>query len=384
MRMAKVKENAKKQVSKNKKRKTTTISKIKQHIIQVTLLSLIIFAVIFCIYKIIKLLINPTESFLIEQGIIEQSESVTGYVIREEQVIKTSSSEQEKLVQIKNEGERISVGEEIFRYEAKNEQELNEKIRELNNQIQKAMEGQIEIPSSDIRALDKQIESKINGIQKNNNIQEIKEYKTDINLYITKKAKISGELSPAGSYINNLINQRIDIENQLKNNSKYEKAPSSGIVSYRVDGLEEKLTFQNLDSITSEMLENLHLITGQIVTTSTKEGKIIDNFECYIAVSTKSDEAKKAKIGDNVKLKLATNKEIPAEVARIKEEKDGRLVIFKINQGVEYLTGYRKISLDIIWWKEQGLRVPNSSIIYENGLSYIIRIKSRRTKKSIS
>ena len=246
------------------------------------------------------------------------------------------------------------------------------------------MEGQIEIPSSDIRALDKQIESKINGIQKNNNIQEIKEYKTDINLYITKKAKISGELSPAGSYINNLINQRIEIENQLKNNSKYEKAPSSGIVSYRVDGLEEKLTFQNLDSITSEMLENLHLITGQIVTTSTKEGKIIDNFECYIAVSTKSDEAKKAKIGDNVKLKLATNKEIPAEVARIKEEKDGRLVIFKINQGVEYLTGYRKISLDIIWWKEQGLRVPNSSIIYENGLSYIIRIKSRRTKKSIS
>ena len=213
MRMAKVKENAKKQVSKNKKRKTTTISKIKQHIIQVTLLSLIIFAVIFCIYKIIKLLINPTESFLIEQGIIEQSESVTGYVIREEQVIKTSSSEQEKLVQIKNEGERISVGEEIFRYEAKNEQELNVKIRELNNQIQKAMEGQIEIPSSDIRALDKQIESKINGIQKNNNIQEIKEYKTDINLYITKKAKISGELSPAGSYINNLINQRIEIEN---------------------------------------------------------------------------------------------------------------------------------------------------------------------------
>lgn len=384
MRMAKVKENAKKQVSKNKKRKTTTISKIKQHIIQVTLLSLIIFAVIFCIYKIIKLLINPTESFLIEQGIIEQSESVTGYVIREEQVIKTSSSEQEKLVQIKNEGERISVGEEIFRYEAKNEQELNEKIRELNNQIQKAMEGQIEIPSSDIRALDKQIESKINGIQKNNNIQEIKEYKTDINLYITKKAKISGELSPAGSYINNLINQRIEIENQLKNNSKYEKAPSSGIVSYRVDGLEEKLTFQNLDSITSEMLEDLHLITGQIVTTSTKEGKIIDNFECYIAVSTKSDEAKKAKIGDNVKLKLATNKEIPAEVAKIKEEKDGRLVIFKINQSVEYLTGYRKISLDIIWWKEQGLRVPNSSIIYENGLSYIIRIKSRRTKKNIS
>ena len=113
MRMAKVKENAKKQVSKNKKRKTTTISKIKQHIIQVTLLSLIIFAVIFCIYKIIKLLINPTESFLIEQGIIEQSESVTGYVIREETVVK-GENYKNGMVTIKNEGERVSKNDTIF------------------------------------------------------------------------------------------------------------------------------------------------------------------------------------------------------------------------------------------------------------------------------
>ena len=43
---------------------------------------------------------------------------------------------------------------------------------------------------------------------------------------------------------------------------------------------------------------------------------------------------------------------------------------------MEYLTSYREISLDIIWWEENGLRVPNSSIIFENGLSYVIRTKS--------
>ena len=39
-------------------------------------------------------------------------------------------------------------------------------------------------------------------------------------------------------------------------------------------------------------------------------------------------------------------------------------------------TNYRKISLNLIWWEEEGLRVPNTSIIYENGLSYVIRTKA--------
>ena len=65
--------------------------------------------------------------------------------------------ESKKMIQIKNEGERVSVGEEVFRYEATNEEELNSKIKDLNNQIQTAMEGQVELPSSDIKALEKQI-----------------------------------------------------------------------------------------------------------------------------------------------------------------------------------------------------------------------------------
>ena len=195
--MAKLKEKQKKKVAKKdikkSSKKNVKANKIKQHITQVVTLSVIIFAVIFCAYKIIKLAIKPTDSFLIEQGKVEQAESVIGYVIRDEKVIQMPD-ESKKMVQIKNEGERVSVGEEVFRYEATNEEELNSKIKDLNNQIQTAMEGQVELPSSDIKALEKQIESKINGIKDKNNLQDIKEYKSDINGYITKKAKIAVRL----------------------------------------------------------------------------------------------------------------------------------------------------------------------------------------------
>jgi len=360
---------------KKKKQKDVKKTRVKQHIKEVFLLSLIVFTVVFFIYQIILLAIEPTESFLVEQGEISQEESLIGYIIRNEEVIQTSG-EQNKLVQIKNEGERVSVGETVFRYEASNEQELNQKIEDLNNQIQEAMEGQTEIWSSDIKALENQIETKIDGVQNKNSIQEIREYKKDIDSYITKKAKISGELSPAGSYINNLINEKINIEAQLKNNSKYENASIGGIVSYRVDGLEENLTPENLDSISTESLEDLGLITGQIVTTSDTMGKVINNFECYIAVSTNTEEARKAEVGDKIEIRLATNQEIPAEIHYIKEEEENRLIVLKITQNIDYLTNYRKISLNLIWWEEEGLRVPNTSIIYESGLSYVIRTKA--------
>ena len=369
---------AKKKTNKKQNKKINTI---KKNIMQVILLSLIIFIIILFAYQIISLVINPTDSFIVKQGTISQAESLTGYVIRDEKVIETDEN-QTKLIQIKNEGEKVALGETIFRYEAANEQELNAKIEELNTQIQTAMEGQEGIvPNSDIKALEKQIENRVSLVRNKNNIQQIKEYKTDINGYITKKAKISGELSPSGAYINNLISERINTENQLRNSSKYETAQMSGIVSYRVDGLEDVLTIENFDNIDSKLLQGLDLTTGQIVTTSNTKSKIINNFVCYIAIITNSEEAKKAEVGDKIEIKLSSNQEIPAEIVDIKQDEKGIRLILKITQEVEFLSSYRKISLDVIWWEKSGLRFPNSSIIYENGLSYVIRKKAEMLSK---
>ena len=171
--MTKLKDKPKEKVKKQSNKQNDKLNKIKQHITQVTLLSLIIFIIIFCIYQIIKLAINPTDSFLVEQGKISQEESLIGYVIRDEKLIETPEN-QNKLVQIKNEGEKVSVGEAVFRYEAPNEQELTDKINELNTQIQTALDGQTTIFSSDIKALENQIETKLNEIQNKNKIKEIK------------------------------------------------------------------------------------------------------------------------------------------------------------------------------------------------------------------
>ena len=111
----------------------------------------------------------------------------------------------------------------------------------------------------------------------------MEEEKKEIDNLVTKKARIAGEASPQGSYLRGLIDERKQYESELNSGAEYVKAPMSGIVSYRVDGLEDVLTPDNFSNLSKEYLESLDLSTGKIVATNSESGKVIDNFYCYIA-----------------------------------------------------------------------------------------------------
>ena len=206
-------------------------------------------------------------------------------------------------------------------------------------------------------------------------MQNIKEYGNNLSNYIIKKAKIAGSLSQAGSYINGLISQRSELENTLNNGSEYIYSKNSGVVSYRVDGLEEKLTIDNIENLKVEDLEKFNLTTGQIVGKSKKQAKIVNNFECYIAVPFGKGVLEKAKEGDTVKLRLSSQDKVNAKIYKVFEDENKIMVVFKITDNVEKLINYRKMSLDVIWWEYSGLMVPKDTILYENRLSYVIRKK---------
>lgn len=358
--------------TKSNKKKNTTQRANKNKVVGIVLLVLIISFLIYSLYEIISLVAKPTDTFIIENGSISSEESVTGYVIREENVVK-GTNYKNGMVQIKTEGEKVAKEENIFRYYGTNEENIKQKIAETNEKIQEAISGQNQLWTSDIAAIDSQIENKIDGINEENEIQKIKEHKKDIDTYITKKSKIAGDLSQAGSYINSLIQEKEKYDEELKKNSEYVTAPMSGVVSYRIDNLEEVLTPNNFEKIDKKFLEDLELKTGQIVSSNSQAGKIINNYECYIATIMNSKEAKDAEVGDKVTLRLSTQDNVTASIEYKNEIENYVVLVLKINECVEKLIDYRKVSLDVIWWEYEGLKVAKSAIIYDNGLSYIVR-----------
>lgn len=328
---------------------------------------------IYLAYAVYLLVKQPTDKVTVENGTLYLEETDIGYVIRDEKVVK-GNNYKNGMEQIKTEGEKTAKGESIYRYYSKNESDLTKQIAELDSKIQEALDGQTDLFSSDIKLIENQLDEKIELLNKTTDLAKLNEYKKEITKLISKKASIAGENSPSGSYLKKLYNQRTKLEEQLNSGAEYIKAPESGIVSYKVDGLEETLTPDNFSTLSKEFLEKLNLKTGQIIATNDECGKVINNFKCYIATISDSKQAKEAKVGDSVKVMLSNNKTIEAKIQYISQENDDEmLLVLEINKQIEELTNYRKISFNLIWWSYSGLKVPNSAIVEQDGLNYVVR-----------
>ena len=223
-----------------------------------------------------------------------------GYVIREETVLQ-GENYKNGMVKIKSEGERVGVGASIFRYYSQDEENLVNKIEELDIKIDEAMENETGILSSDIKVLDGKIQKSLDTIYKQNNLAKISEIKKEIEEAISKKANITGEQSPSGSYVKKLIDERKEYEYKLNSGTEDVKTDIAGIVSYKIDGLETVFTPDDFSKINKQALNDLNLKTGQTIEESDESGKIINNFKFYIAVELSSDESKKTKVREKRK-----------------------------------------------------------------------------------
>lgn len=376
-----INKNKNEQTNTKHTRKSNTINRKK--IIAVLLVALIVIS--FAIYKIVVLIMNPTTTFMVEEGSIYQEEGTIGYIIRDEEIVK-GKNYKNGMEQIKSEGEKVAKNEPIFRYYSSGEEELEKKISDLDKKIDEAMQDEdSSIPSGDIASLEQQITERLDELYQETDLKKIKEYKKDIDEYINKKSRIVGEYSPAGSYLKKLIDERSNYENELNNGVEYISAPTSGTVSYKIDGYEEILSPDKFDTINKDLLESIKVKTGQIVPTSEESGKIISDFNFYIACILSSDSSKNAEVGDEVKMRFYNGREIPAEITYISEEDNDRIIIFKVNQAVQDLISYRKISLDIVWWSDSGKKIPNESIAREqkgeNEVPYVIRTRDGYSDK---
>ena len=221
------------EIKKNNKLKSF-LKKHKRKIIMLLLLCIIIYI----IFIVVQLIRNPTDTVYVEIGQIQEEESAVGYIVRDETVLK-GENYKNGIEQIKTEGEKVAKGEAIFRYYTNNESDLVEKIKDLDVKIDEAMSEESNLFSSDTKVLEEQIDASIYELYGESDLTKIQENKQEVNNNMTRKAKIAGELSPSGSYLNKLIDERSEYENELNSGAEYLTATRSGVVSYRVDGYEE-------------------------------------------------------------------------------------------------------------------------------------------------
>lgn len=344
---------------------------------------ILVIASIYIFYAVMLLNKDESGTIFVERGTILQEETAIGYIIRNEEVIK-GEEYKNGIIHIAGEGEKVSKNEAIFQYYSDEAKELTSQVTELDLKIQEKLKTEKITSNADIKLIETQIEEKIENLRNLKNTQEIKEYNQTIKELLEKKISTLGENASVTNELKELIKQRNKIEEQIRNSTEYLSAQMSGIVSYRIDGLETELTPDDFNKYSSDYLEKLNLKTGQIIATSVEAGKVIDNFTYYIATAISSKEAMNTQVGKTVKLRFSTNDEITAQIVHINEENNKRVLILKIDRLTEKLINYRKIAFNIIWSSDSGFKVPNKAIKKdEKGLNYVIRTRSGYLSKLI-
>ena len=357
---------------KSKSSKTSTIAVF----IAIVLLGCLLF------HSLFSLISKNESTYVVRYGNISKEESLSGLVIREESMVTVPDNQSATSMQkIITEGKRIAEGENVYKFYTKDESDINKQISDLNTQIQNEIANSDEkLVSIDTKLYDEQITAILKKISGPNDIQTIEEYKKNLDELMSKKAQEMGKISSKDSKLKNLVNQKNELQKQLDQASQYIKSSRSGIVSYRIDGLEEQITCKDLSIYNERYINSLNLTNGQIISSVENKGKIVNNFISYVAVTSKSEEAQHAKLKQKVYLELPNGKVINARVVQINSNSEkSKTIILKINQGIEDLLIYRKVNFNVIWWNDSGFKIPNSSIIEVNGLNYVIKTRNGYT-----
>lgn len=326
--------------------------------------------IILCI--IILLNLNRIEKqYIVENDDIENTEIATAYVIKDEEVIEKDTTK--VLLPIVSEAERVAKDSIIATYKGTEYDTYLTTLEDLDKQIHELMKDLPVVYSSEIENIERQIYEKIKAANDETSYIKMQKYKTEVNALINKRAELIGTLSPDGAKIKELIQERNEyVENAKKSNDNI-IATRAGIVSYETDGLENVLTYSDIDNInidkTREQSKNIVITNNKI--------KIVNNYKAYIITEVSNLNYEYMKLNKDYTIRSIGDNSttFKGELKRITNKDNGYEIIFEITNGIEKLISVRELEIEIVWWNTTGLFVVKDAVYEENGTSYVKVIK---------
>lgn len=324
---------------------------------------------------------NTTETEILRMGSIEDAITLEGYIIRDEEVLKTPF--EGKCITTVSEGAKIPAGFKVATVLNSSSETLLEDMKALDIQIVKAHKEKLQnqdIFSEDINKIENEISRKVRLIQDENNknsLVNIKQLRADIDGLISKEASIFGKTSGADAYVTSLELEKQKLQQQINANTRDIYSPFPGTVSYMLDGNEEVLKPEGISSLTPKFLENLKL--GQMENTEIRNNvqagkpvaKIIKDIYSNFVFVLEPEQAVLFKVDDSVKVRVREIDKLVDGVVDYKSaEEDGKYIIsIKVDRGTGEMSSLRKLYADIVRRSYQGLKVPLKSLrdISEDG-----------------
>ena len=295
---------------------------------------------------------------------VEQSVTVTGWVVREEQVLQAPDT---GILQLSRaEGERVSKGGQVAMvYDNQAAMDRQEEIRDLTDRIEQLKYAKESAMNSEaVLRLDNQI---INGILELRGAVTARRLDTaDASLSELRTFVLKRDYSYSGgedldAQLKLLEGQLKTLQGQAITTRKQVRSPAGGLYSAVVDGYESVLTPQKAADMLPEDLDRI----VRDETVSSRVGRLITGDTWYYLFSAPVESLGKMTEGQKVSLRFASSgtEVLEMRVQSIRTDENGRAAVLlssKENQASNTLL--RLQSADVIWNTIEGIRVPAAAI----------------------
>lgn len=157
-------------------------------------------------------------------------------------------------------------------------------------------------------------------------------------------------------------------------------AETSGYFVSSIDGYEQVLTTEDLTAVTPEFLADIKPgeVPGDAI------GKMVSDYEWYIAAEMGVNECLKYKQGDNVTVKTAIRSApelaVRVECINMSKESDRAVVVFSCQQMNADLAAMRRGAITVVNKVYTGLRLSENSLRVVNGVAGVFTVSGMRAK----
>lgn len=327
--------------------------------------------VAFVLYHTFNSLFDPYVTETVAETTIKKSISANCIVVRKENIIK-SENKGYKVFKVANGGKVAKNSDVVSFYDDANDVELANEIIKLESYLNaiEEIDKQNSIHIADLDIISSQTGNYIKEMLMNvyeNDFVETEKSLELLRYYMAQGQLATGREEDYKQVVSDLKKQLKKLKSEYKSTEKTVKSDYSGYFVNFTDGYENVLSYENIEDVTVDQIENLK-------PTKIKEnevGKVISENEWYLVCVVDTIDVSNVNEGDKLKIgtSLSLVNELAVKVEAINKSENGKksVLVLSCMKMNEELATLRQKEMQIVLKTYSGLKVNSRAIRIKDG-----------------
>lgn len=325
------------------------------------------------------------------RGEVEESVNCKGYVFRQQSVISAPGSGY--LYCLVNDGERVREGQTIaYLYEVQPDAEILGQIKSLSDKIArlKGIDDEIPVYTGDSAMTEKRISESVrdlSDLRQGCDLNDAAQKKQELNVLIGRKGNSSEvKQNDEGDSSLEQLESRLSAL-KTRAGGHYEiTAPSGGVFTPRIDGMEDSLAYDKALDVTPSYLAEIDKrdnVPAGNIEAGQPLCKIVNNYTWYFAAQMSDKEIENISEGQSVRLEFfdLTDTIVKGTVSKISAPENGKhAVIIRTNRYVDGIYATSRAEANVITVSAEGIKLPTACLRVKDGVTgvYIVRLDTAK------